>query len=185
MTFSKQQAIREVILREGGYANDPNDNGGATKYGITEQVARSYGYLGDMKELPYDLAFSVYDNWYWSKASLDYIIVISPKLAEAVFDFNVNSGTVRSVKTLQTLINAMNYEEKLFVDLIVDGQLGGKTIEAIRAYLYKRNKDGLEVLISAFNGMRMSFLVGLAEGNTTQRRFTMGWLKRVHELGGN
>ena len=44
---------------------------------------------------------------------------------------------------------------------------------------------GDSVLIAAFNGMRMSFLVGLSEHNNSQRRFSYGWLKRVYELGAN
>ena len=184
MTFNKTEAIRELIIREGGdkYTNDPNDSGGKTKYGITERVARAYGYAGDMKDLPYDTAFDIYDKLYWSKAKLDEIFVISPKLAECIFDYSINSGITQSVKTLQRVLNSMNYEYKFFVDLIIDGQMGGKTIEALRQYHILRGQEGDEVLGSVFNGVRMSFLVGLTENNHSQRRFQFGWSRRVHEL---
>ena len=40
-----------VYAVEGGYVNDARDPGGATSYGVTEQVARQYGYHGDMRGL--------------------------------------------------------------------------------------------------------------------------------------
>ena len=44
--------IDEVIGREGGYSNRPADRGGATRWGVTEKVARSHGYRGDMRTFP-------------------------------------------------------------------------------------------------------------------------------------
>lgn len=35
-----EQYLDDLIKREGGYVNNPADRGGATKYGITEAVAR-------------------------------------------------------------------------------------------------------------------------------------------------
>ena len=37
------ELIDALIEREGGYVNHPSDRGGATKYGITEAVARAPG----------------------------------------------------------------------------------------------------------------------------------------------
>ena len=51
-----EQFLNELIRREGGYVNNPADRGGATKYGITEAVARQNGYKGHMKDLPESLA---------------------------------------------------------------------------------------------------------------------------------
>ncbi len=41
-----------LILREGDYVNHPADRGGATRWGITEVVARQNGYDGAMRHLP-------------------------------------------------------------------------------------------------------------------------------------
>jgi lysozyme family protein len=35
-----KQAFEKTLKFEGGYANDPDDHGGKTMYGITEAVAR-------------------------------------------------------------------------------------------------------------------------------------------------
>ena len=45
------QLIDALIEREGGYANQPADKGGATCFGITEAVARDHGYRGPMRQL--------------------------------------------------------------------------------------------------------------------------------------
>ena len=44
--------IDGVISREGGYADQSADRGGATRWGITEAVARAHGYRGDMRAFP-------------------------------------------------------------------------------------------------------------------------------------
>ncbi len=36
-----EQYLDELIMREGGYVNNPADRGGAKKYGITEAVVRA------------------------------------------------------------------------------------------------------------------------------------------------
>ena len=53
-----EQYLEELIKREGGYVNNPADRGGATKYGITQSVARENGYRGNMKDLPLDVEYS-------------------------------------------------------------------------------------------------------------------------------
>lgn len=55
-----EKYLDELIKREGGYVNNPADRGGATKYGITEAVARTNGYKGNMKDLPRDVAKAIY-----------------------------------------------------------------------------------------------------------------------------
>lgn len=55
-----EQYLDELIKREGGYVNNPADRGGATKYGITEAVARANGFKGSMRDLPLDVAKAIY-----------------------------------------------------------------------------------------------------------------------------
>ena len=43
---SVDEIATEIVAREGGYVNDPDDPGGATKYGVT---------IGTMKRLGLDL----------------------------------------------------------------------------------------------------------------------------------
>lgn len=59
-----EQYLDELIKREGGYVNNPADRGGETKYGITEAVARTNGFKGNMKDLPLDVAKAIYKKQY-------------------------------------------------------------------------------------------------------------------------
>ncbi len=43
-----EQYLNELINREGRYVNNPADRGGATKFGIIEEVARVSGFKGHM-----------------------------------------------------------------------------------------------------------------------------------------
>ena len=66
-----ERAVEKTLKLEGGFVNDPDDPGGATKYGITEATARAHGYTGDMRELPLDVAREIYKKSYWDIARLD------------------------------------------------------------------------------------------------------------------
>src|SRR3546814_5535998 len=59
--------IDAVIDREGRYVNHPADRGGPTCWGITEAVARAEGHVGAMRDLPRDMAASIYRRLYRSE----------------------------------------------------------------------------------------------------------------------
>ena len=42
MAVSVRHIIKEIIRREGGYVNHPNDRGGPTKYGVTHKTLSRY-----------------------------------------------------------------------------------------------------------------------------------------------
>lgn len=65
-------------------------------FGITEAVARSYGYSGDMRSMPISIAKDIYSKKYWSKLNLDEIAVMSDELAAKLFDIGVNMGQARA-----------------------------------------------------------------------------------------
>lgn len=93
-------SLKLVLKHEGGYANDPNDNGGETNYGITHATARAHGYRGSMRDIPMSTVHAIYKQSYWDAlkcdnhpAGLDYCI----------FDYGVNSGVGRARKVLASL----------------------------------------------------------------------------------
>ena len=55
------QAIEVILKHEGGYANNPNDSGGETKYGISK---RSYPEL-NIRGLTRDYAKKIYEQDFW------------------------------------------------------------------------------------------------------------------------
>ena len=58
------QLIDDIIGREGGFSDHPADRGGATRWGITEAVARAHGWTGPMREFPRAEAEAIYRRIY-------------------------------------------------------------------------------------------------------------------------
>ena len=173
----KQRIIDDIIEVEGGYVNDPSDSGGETKYGVTKIVARKWGYAGDMKNLPYDIAFKIYSSKYWDVLKLDSVANISTYLAEELADTGINMGVVRSGRFLQRCLNVLNLKGSLYPDLTVDGIVGNKTLEALNKFTNARRNDGVEVLLKMLNCLQGEFYISLAEKREKDERFIFGWFK--------
>lgn len=178
----QQKLIGEVIDREGGYVDHPADRGGPTRFGITEAVAREYGYRGDMRHLPLETAQQIYADRYWHPNRLDSIVTLSDALAVYLFDYGVHSGPGRPGRDLQRLLNVLNRREQDYADIVVDGAVGPATLGALRGYMSARGPAGMTVLAESLNALRKAFLVDLSERRESQEAFTFGWLRRVLEL---
>lgn len=181
---TKLDQIHKVMRREGWdkYTNDPADRGDPTKWGITEQTARSQGYTLDMRDMTQSVAERIYSRMYWDSMQLDMIESIDPTLAVYMFDYGVNSGTGMAAKTLQRLLNVLNDNERHYDDIDQDGVIGGQTINALQSFFATRGEEGIDLLRDAYNGMRIGYLVSISENKESQERFTYGWLKRVVHL---
>jgi lysozyme family protein len=86
-------AFAALELSEGGYSNNPADQGGETMYGITKRVAVKNGYTGDMHDLPLELAKSIAKAEYWDAVGGD---ELPTGLDFTVFDACYNSGQPRA-----------------------------------------------------------------------------------------
>jgi len=151
-----------VLAAEGGYVDNPLDAGGATNMGITRQtLARWRGVVpwsalprAEVRALTRAEAAAIYEAEYWRRVS-------GPELPAgldlALFDYAVNSGPARAVKTLQTLLG-----------VAADGLVGPVTLGALR----RRDTAGL---IGALCDARLGFLGRLASFST----FGRGWTARV------
>lgn len=145
-----EQAFSEIIKREGGYVDHPSDPGGKTNYGITERVARQYGYTGHMKDLPLSTAKHIYRTSYWDKISAD---LLPPRIRFHVLDAAVHSGTGQAIKWLQ---EAGGVDD--------DGIIGKNTMAAAH-----------EVSPAKYSALRLKFLTGLAGWSS----FGKGWARRI------
>lgn len=150
-------AVTKVLGHEGGYSDHPDDPGGKTRYGITEEVARRVGYKGDMRELPLDLAKQIYRRDYWDAVKADHL---PAGVRYAVFDAAVNSGPPQAIKWLQRAAGVKD-----------DGIIGPITLAAVHA----QNADSLRMRILA---QRLKFLAGLSNWPA----FGRGWARRVADL---
>ncbi|OCY53992.1 glycoside hydrolase family 108 protein [Acinetobacter pittii] len=172
-----EQYLEELIKREGGYVNNPADRGGATKYGITEAVARANGFKGNMKDLSLDMAKSICRKNYWTAPRFDQVNAVSSAVAEELLDTGVNCGTGFAKPLLQRALNLLNNQGKAgFPDLVIDGVYGSTTLGALKTYLAKRGKDGEKVLVRVLNIMQGQRYIEICERNPTQEQFFYGWI---------
>lgn len=149
-----EEAIARVLRHEGDYSDHPADPGGATRFGITERVARDFGFRGDMRDLPIETAKLIYRTLYWDRCQCDQI---PSWLAGQVFDAAVNSGVRQAAIWLQRAVGAQP-----------DGAIGAKTIACAQ-----RADPGTAV--ARFNAHRLQFMTDLP----TWPAFSRGWTRRI------
>jgi lysozyme family protein len=148
-----------VVGIEGEYSDDPKDPGGKTKFGITEDVAREHGYVGEMRDLSLDFAEHIYKQSYWDVCKLDQILAWPLKLF--IFDAAVNQGVQPAIKMLQ---QALNTEQ--------DGVIGPTTL-------------GLANRSTGWHASRFMAMRALRYASTKNfDRFGEGWMTRLFELRG-
>jgi lysozyme family protein len=173
---SVETLINRVIGVEGGYSNNPNDAGGPTKWGITEQVARAYGYQGDMRILPRDTAVAIYKQRYWTRPGFDKIADRYPRIAEELFDTGVNMGPTTAIGFLQRALNELNRGARDYPDLNPDGDMGPVTLTDLDAYKRVRGDDGERVLLLALNVLQGARYFDIAQSRPANETFLYGWL---------
>ena len=158
-----EKAFEDVVGIEGGYSDNPNDKGGKTKYGITEAVARAFGYKGHMRDLPLPVAKEIYQKKFWSPFFDE---LKSELLAFHLFDATVNHGYGNMSKILQRAINALHPGDPLKVD----GFAGKVTFDLAK-------KTNQERVFYLFNAYRAKFYLDLIEKRPSDEEFVFGWLK--------
>ena len=153
-----------LIKVEGGYSNDKNDKGGKTKYGITEEEARKFGYKGDMQDLTMDFAKNIYLKKYYLGNKLDK--VANDKVALSICDWAVNSGK-NGIKNAQIAINQLTN-----ANLDIDGIIGNKTLEALSTV-------DPEKFLEVYHNLQRIYYRSKVADDKTQENFLAGWLNRV------
>jgi len=177
MSTKLEKVIANVILTEKGYVDHADDTGGETNFGITVAVARDFGYMGEMIDMPRSVAEAIYEHEYWTKPRLNLIEQFSYAIAEEVFDSGVNCGQVTAILWLQRALNALNKKQALYKDIKVDGVLGFGTQVALKAYLNRRSLHGEHVMLQALNCLQGEHYLSISENNEGNESFIFGWLK--------
>lgn len=166
---------------EGFWDDDPDDPGGATKYGICLRLLREQPDsvlklvrlkqpIGkpDVKGLTKADSELLFNVLFWKPYRLDE----APKrIAIALHDYAVNCGGVTAVKALQRTYN------KLYPDnqIEVDGKVGPKTLEAMKKM---ENTHDIE----AFLEERRQRYHNIVSNKPKMNKFLKGWLNRVNDL---
>ena len=153
-----EKSLELVLQHEGGYTNHPSDPGGRTNLGVTQRVWENYvGHKVDEKEmrsLTKELVAPLYRKEYWDAVHGDQLPSGADYLA---FDFAVNAGAFRCIKTIQRALN-----------ITADGIIGPVTLKSIQG-------ANAEDFITDFTHAKEVFYRGLSTFNI----FGKGWLNRV------
>jgi lysozyme family protein len=155
MNFDTAFAL--LLDHEGDFSDHKDDKGGATRFGVTEAVARQAGYTGDMRTLPVELAKRIYLDSYWRPVRAD---DLPPGVRYIVFDGAVNSGPAQSALWLQRALG-----------VTADGVIGPRTLAAA----YAKDAQQLKTAILA---QRLRFMTSL----TNWPAFSRGWARRIADL---
>jgi lysozyme family protein len=181
---SVQEIAREIVAREGGYVNDPDDPGGATKYGVTLGTMRRLGIdltgdgqvnTADVRALTRAKAEEVFIRHYFEGPR---IAELPAPLQASVFDMQVNAGA-HAIRILQRLLNQMGHK------VAVDGVIGAQTIAAAHA----AQAAAPAHFVDAYGIARRNYYYGLADARPASRKYARtrkggkgGWILRAEEF---
>lgn len=173
--------ISKVLQREGStYTNDPNDSGGPTKYGITQAALARYRVHAvsaqDVAALNEAEARALYAKQFIEDPGFFAVLGVEQAIGEKLIDAGVNTSPMQATLFLQQALNALNRQGKDFADIAEDGGCGPKTVNALRAFLGKRGKDGETVLLRALNDLQGAFYIDLSRRRPKDEEFVFGWL---------
>jgi len=184
MMQTVRQIADEIVAREGGYVNDPDDPGGATNFGVTIHTMRRLGLdltgdgqvgVEDVRALTRAQAVDIFVTHYFQRPR---IAEMPEGLQPSLFDMYVNAGG-NAVKILQRMLREMGF------DVGVDGAIGPQTLAAA----HKAAGRGGLALRDAYGVARRNYYFRLADGRAASRKYARtraggkgGWIKRAEEF---
>lgn len=143
---------------------------------MTQAVARSHGYAGDMRYFPRDAAVALHRRLYWARPGYDRIATRSTTIAAELFDTGVNMGPAVATRFLQRALNALNRSASDYPDIAADGAIGPRTLAALDGFLRTRGDAGESVLLKAIEALQGERYLDLAERRPANEAFLYGWL---------
>lgn len=192
------EAYGITVEHEGGYSNHPNDKGGETYKGISRLNFPNWQgwiFVDEIKDRCKDAQRHISANLdgnirlqemvqqfyrinFWDALNCEGM----PQLiANELFDTAVNMGTNYAAKCLQNALNKMNRNQKDYANLKVDGDVGNKTIEALKTYqdTNKRYAKAETWLLKWMNYFQMKRYDEITNRDEIQEVFIKGWTNRV------
>jgi lysozyme family protein len=174
MSPAVDQMIDDVIRREGGFVDHPDDRGGPTNFGITRAtLSRHLGRpatVDDVRRLGRATAREIYRRDYLEGPRIDQL---PARIRPFVFDAAVNHGPGQAIRFVQRVCDAAG-----FGPLAIDGACGPRT--ALAAAAAERAMG--DWLLAALVEERRNFYLALVERRPAQRVFLAGWLNRLAEF---
>lgn len=151
-----EKALKFTLQWEGGYVNHPDDPGGATNKGITQNTYNAYRKskklaMQEVKRITDAEVEDIYLNNYWLSAGCH---KLSEKAAIVMFDTAVNMGVGRAKEFLAKARLSMDSDPKND-----DMELARRMIDLRVGYYYK-----------------------IVENRPKSKVFLNGWLNRMRSL---
>jgi len=178
MTTDFERALAKLLGIEGGYANDPNDRGGETRFGITKKKALEHGYEGAMSQMPLSIAHKIYKLDYWDFQALDQVSAWDPRIAYEIFECGVNQGTGTAAVYFQRILNVI--DRNSMKPIRVDGRIGSGTIAYMQKFSDATTKN---TILTALNCLQGEHYVAIMERDPTQEGYARNWLSRARVEG--
>lgn len=179
-----RQIAEEIVAREGGFVNDPDDPGGATNHGVTIHTMRRLGIdvnrdsridVADVRALTRKQAVEIYLKHYYEAPG---IAALPEALQASVFDMYVNAGG-NAVKILQRLLTDMGFP------CDPDGAIGPQTIRAAQMAWEAAPSH----LADAYGIARRNYYYAIGDRRPASRKFARrkdggkgGWIVRAEEF---
>lgn len=179
-----KEIATQIVTREGGYVNDPDDPGGATNFGVTIHTMRRLGLdltkdgqidADDVRKLTHGQAVEIFMSHYYKRPRIG---DLPDALHASVFDMYVNAGS-NAVRILQRLLRDMGQMVE------VDGVLGPKSIEAA----HRAMAQAPDHLVDAYGIARRNYYFRLADRRVASRKYARtrkggkgGWILRAEEF---
>lgn len=166
MSARSDLAIRATLQRETGkFTDDPDDAGGATRWGITLNVYREFypnATVNDIRNLTLQAARLIYFRKYW----MPLYEKLDQRVADKIFDTAVNQGPSEAHKEAQRSCTVLGHP----VD--VDGDFGPDTCAAVNAcdplaFLGEYRKEELQVYQE------------IVQAHPEDEKFLKGWENRA------
>jgi lysozyme family protein len=181
-----EQAFKITMKNEGGYSNNPLDDGGETWRGVARHFWPEWqGWKivdeiknGNPASLDAALAadttleahvLAFYRANFWQTGSLD--LIDDQAVANQLFDAAVNMGAGAGAKFLQAGVNLLSPGT-----LVVDGKIGKLSIASANA----RNGEELYNAICTIRKQRYEHLIA---ANQVQAVFRKSWFGRMPPYG--
>jgi len=176
-----EDIAKEIVAREGGFVDDPDDPGGATRHGVTIGTLRRLGLdldgdgdvdAADVRRLTPEDAEAIFIEHYFRRPGIG---GLPPALRASVFDMYVNAGA-NAVKILQRLLREMGH------DVAVDGAIGPRTVAAAAAAAVAAPGH----IADAYGIARRNYYLRLADARPASRKYARtrsggkgGWITRA------
>lgn len=170
--------LRDILRREGGYVDHPNDRGGATNWGVSLRYAKGVGLdldgdgdtdKDDIRLVTPEVALALYREDFYEGPRIDRL----PEAIQPVMvDWAVNSGPPRAIMGLQEVLTMAGFP------CTADGVIGPQTRRQAEA----ADRAMGPYLVNALVDMREHFYRSIVARNPSQRVFLNGWLNRAREF---